>query len=72
MNFSEALEHIKRGGTVRRSVWQVAGTVNRSTPESIYINPTNSSLISQPVDDFDEHWMPWTMDIMADDWEVVE
>ena len=69
MNFSDALEHLKRGGKVSRSGWNGKGmwlAIQRPDAQSkmslpyIYVSTVKGNLVP---------WIPGQVDIFADDWE---
>lgn len=73
MTFSDALDHVKEGGTVTRSGWNGKGlSVTAQFPDEhskmrnpyLYIDATALGGTLNP-------WFPSQTDLFADDWETV-
>jgi hypothetical protein len=79
MNFSQALEELKRGKRVKRSFWGGYWFIPESLPsgyESFKYNKEfklNCLIVARLKDDGGyAPAQPYQADLLADDWEVIE
>lgn len=73
MTFEQALELLKQGKNLRRTVWREYSHISMSELFSVeHIGKPRKCLLSYKQGEAYKSWTPNTEDLFAEDWETIE